>query len=168
MVRLTQSGGQNENEGRVEMCYNGVWGTVCASGWDEVEANIVCSQLGYDVEYSEGNESVLSINNKVFPCLYYGIVIALPLRLNVVLITPVLFHNVDCNSSHSELLHCVDLVFIGIGIHNCDKVAGIVCTNSTTHISHEIVSTTSNVQEIKNVSVFYVSNQVQLSVLIPL
>ena len=66
--------------------------------------------------------------------------IALPWKMNVVLTTPVLFHNVDCNSSHSELLHCVDLQHVGIGIHNCDKVAGIVCTNSTTHISHEIVS----------------------------
>ena len=45
--------------------------------------------------------------------------------------TPVLFYNVDCNSSHCELLHCVDLQHIGIGIHNCDGIAGIVCTNST-------------------------------------
>ena len=46
MVRLV--GGQNEREGRVEMCYNGVWGTVCDNGWDEVGANIVCSRLGFE------------------------------------------------------------------------------------------------------------------------
>ena len=50
MVRLMMTGGRDEKEGRVEMCYNGVWGTVCADGWDEVDANVVCNQLGYDVK----------------------------------------------------------------------------------------------------------------------
>ena len=29
------------------MCINGVWGTVCDSGWDTREAYAVCHQLGY-------------------------------------------------------------------------------------------------------------------------
>ena len=42
-------GGESEREGRVEMCYNGVWGTVCANGgWDDMAALIVCDQLGYN------------------------------------------------------------------------------------------------------------------------
>ena len=47
-VRLV--GGKNESTAReeqVEMCYNGVWGTVCANGWNEIAASIVCNQLGY-------------------------------------------------------------------------------------------------------------------------
>ena len=40
-------GGRTEREGIVEMCYNGVWGAVCADGWNDIAANITCSQLGY-------------------------------------------------------------------------------------------------------------------------
>ena len=47
-VRLFDGENFNQREGRVEMCFNGVWGAVCADGWDEVAANIVCTQLGYE------------------------------------------------------------------------------------------------------------------------
>ena len=39
-------GGESELEGRVEICYNRVWGTVCDNGWDERDATVVCKQMG--------------------------------------------------------------------------------------------------------------------------
>ena len=49
VVRLT--GSSYTYEGRVEICVNNTWGTVCDDDFERSDARVVCRQLGY----SSGN-----------------------------------------------------------------------------------------------------------------
>lgn len=35
------------NEGRIEVCTNGVWGSICGSNFDPIDAVVACRELGY-------------------------------------------------------------------------------------------------------------------------
>ena len=34
-------------EGRVEICQHGVWGTICDDRISQIDARVICRQLGY-------------------------------------------------------------------------------------------------------------------------
>ena len=44
-IRLV--GGSSYNEGRVEILYNDVWGTICSDGWSLNNAIVVCRSVGF-------------------------------------------------------------------------------------------------------------------------
>ena len=48
-IRLAGTGSSSA-QGRVEVCINNVWGTVCDDFWNSLDASIACWHLGYSSE----------------------------------------------------------------------------------------------------------------------
>ena len=105
-IEIRLVGGSSYNEGRVEVNYNGEWGTVCDDGWDNTDAGIVCRQLGFG---SSGT---------AYSYAYFGQGSG-----------PILLDNVACTGSESILANCSHL---GIGItRSCShsEDAGVRCNS---------------------------------------
>ncbi|KAL3846759.1 hypothetical protein ACJMK2_017720 [Sinanodonta woodiana] len=87
--------------GRVEINYNGTWGTVCDRLWDDDEATVVCKMLGY--QYG------IAIKNAK-----YGKGTG-----------PVILDRAYCRSFHKSLDECSSLSYATNCSHNQD--AGVAC-----------------------------------------
>ena len=63
-IRLAGSG-SSSTQGRVEICHNNQWGTVCDDSWDSNDAQVACRQLKYSTygkllySYSQTEQSAL-------------------------------------------------------------------------------------------------------------
>ncbi|XP_030853316.1 uncharacterized protein LOC115929142 [Strongylocentrotus purpuratus] len=100
-VRLV--GGTSDSEGRVEVSYNGEWGTVCDDAWDTNDASVVCRSLGF----AGALEAVSSAGF----CQGIGTIV---------------LDDVNCSGNESSLFECSNG---GLGVSNCghSEDAGVRC-----------------------------------------
>ena len=103
MTGIRLAGGCEANYGRLEVFYNGEWGTVCDDGFSIREAHVACRQLGYS--YAAGYSC----------CATYGEGTG-----------EIWLDDVDCSGSESSLSECSHN---GVGVHNCGHYedVGIAC-----------------------------------------
>ena len=101
-VRLVD--GSSANEGRVEVYINGTWGTVCNNHWSNIEALVVCQELGYQ-----------SVSTESTAFTHFGEGTG-----------PIHLDDVACQRSDASLLDCDHG---GVGIHNCahSEDVGVIC-----------------------------------------
>ena len=64
-VRL--QGGANQLTGRVEICLNNQWGTICDAQWNAGDVRVLCRQLGFS---PNGNNSYRHSYNLFFFCFF--------------------------------------------------------------------------------------------------
>ena len=135
-VRLVD--GSSYNEGRVEVYYNGDWGTVCNDGWNENYASLVCTQLGFGsfgkvTDYGPGSgtqilEKVLCTANDTIlgSCGHYGVGITVECN-----------HNNDVGVKCNGML-CTMFVIIPKSTMLADSKASAVAVMPT--ITHEVTA----------------------------
>jgi len=103
-ILLRLVGGSLYSEGRVEVNYNGEWGTVCDGGWDDTDAGVVCRQLGFGLSGTAIESASFGQGSG-----------------------PILLDSVTCSGNESTLASCGHL---GVGVtrscsHSND--AGVRC-----------------------------------------
>ena len=92
--------GTSENEGRVEICINNEWGTVCGDSWGNADATVVCRQLGY---LNEGVHVLLAVTKQILSlCVTIGSTTAM---FGTGLGTTFL-DEVECNGMEVRVLDC--------------------------------------------------------------
>ena len=53
MLRLAGKVSLTGDSGRLEVCHNGAWGTVCYGSVGNQEAKVACGQLGFKITYGK-------------------------------------------------------------------------------------------------------------------
>ena len=117
-VRLVN--GSTSDEGRVEICINGEWGTVCDSGLHRNETQVVCRQLGYNPSCMYCLQDLL-----LFIYLFNSGAINYPSSRFGDGRLPILAQSFSCTGTESSLLNCSNTT----GYSSCyyGSVVGVRC-----------------------------------------
>ena len=125
-VRLVNGDRTDGNEGRVEICYKGQWGTVCDVSWDYYDAEVVRRHLAWSwhnrwANFKEDDTKLtkLSLSGSIsYTASKYGWGTG-----------PVFFNNVACTGSQDSLAECSHSYFGDVSTHCKDhsKDASVYC-----------------------------------------
>ena len=105
-IRLV--GGTKDYEGRLEVCINQVWGTVCSRSWDSTDTKVACRQLGYQ------ELGMLSPSRVCYKIIFYVSLIGGVTNGSSIYGRgngPIMFGYMYCNGNENSLFNCIRSVF---------------------------------------------------------
>ena len=117
-VRLID--GDIEQEGRVEVCLNGLWGLICLYGWDASDAYVACKQLGYD-----SGIGVLGLFINLINCCNSA-----PAQLGPQFGSgngPMMYSNISCQGYEKSLSQCSKQQYLSFTCLNNNYIAEVRC-----------------------------------------
>ena len=100
-VRLI--GGDNEFGGRVEVCINRAWGTVCSRYWGSEEARVVCNQLGAT---TFGNKTIIMFKFTLIISIGFQYSYGNSLGYSIASDGPILLGYLYCTGNEDNLAEC--------------------------------------------------------------
>ena len=121
--------GSIQKEGRVEVCSNGVWGSVCDQSWDKTDAHVICQQMGHP---ELGNKLKSSTRGLVDIILYYD-PITEPVAFHNSYFGdghgPIVYSNVTCGGWEQSITDCAKTDYLSF---SCSRrqTAGVLCGES--------------------------------------
>ncbi len=128
-------GGADRAQGRVEMCFQQRWGSVCSDSWDNQAAAVVCRQLGLTNEC----ESKIDLYDHITTCLVHTCTCtAASAYRNLYNVAPfgtsggqTVLSNVMCVGNESTLLDCSVFLSSNLICRDFQTNAGVDCIGRT-------------------------------------
>ena len=96
--RIRLVNGASFYSGKVEVYYNGAWESICTNGWDMMDADVVCRELGF-------HGAMRTLTNDFYEGYTYS-----------------LFTSVGCSGHEESLFDCSKSYF-----EYCYYKAGVTC-----------------------------------------
>ena len=116
-----------DSKGRLEVCSDGYWGSVCRE-YDDTIAVVVCRQLGYFPagQWIHIKDHTFYIHTFIYPGRMFSV------SENEAPHLPVILDDLSCTGKETSLLDCCHFR----GRHNCYYTIGIECAGSYLHVNH--------------------------------
>ena len=132
--------GNTVREGRLEVCINSAWGTVCEDLFGVEEAQVVCQELGFSRRGESHSKDFLK--RIKLQCIFSQYIEAVEVQLQSagfgIGSGPIFLDQLNCNGEEASLLECD---FFGtLGLHQCEvdhsEDVGVRCQGLFVHFLH--------------------------------
>ena len=104
----------------MQICYNNAWGSICSDFWGPSDANVVCSQLGFQ----HFGKDYVNIKSLLLYLIHIGSIAYTNNHFNVTDDQSMTYGTFHCTGSEESLNHCTRRSYT---ICHSNSLAGVFC-----------------------------------------